>query len=201
MSNYRRRISMYSIRQEQVNNTARHRRRMNGMNENFYEALAGWRWEQNESPHQLLTSDEGPELYSSDDEGPQLLTPENVQGPPQFASEVQGGVVEYHDFKVDVPVSLHILITNSRLDVWCDVTEYKFKEPKCFICLSDFKNFDIVRVLDCDHKYCNGCIDRWLSTCHTCPVCKFDLNYRSVVQQSSGHPYNWGIESEAEEVD
>ncbi|XP_058763788.1 E3 ubiquitin-protein ligase ATL6-like [Vicia villosa] len=47
----------------------------------------------------------------------------------------------------------------------------------CAVCLSDFNDNDSVRVLPrCDHFFHPPCIDAWLSTHATCPVCRNNLN-------------------------
>ncbi|KAL5709048.1 RING-type E3 ubiquitin transferase [Ranunculus cassubicifolius] len=43
----------------------------------------------------------------------------------------------------------------------------------CSICLSDYKNSDILRLLpECGHLFHFGCIDPWLRMHPTCPVCR-----------------------------
>lgn len=47
----------------------------------------------------------------------------------------------------------------------------------CAVCLADFDDNDTVRVLPpCNHIFHPPCIDAWLSTHHTCPVCRSNLN-------------------------
>lgn len=43
----------------------------------------------------------------------------------------------------------------------------------CSICLADYKNTDMVRVLpDCNHLFHDKCVDPWLMIHPTCPVCR-----------------------------
>ncbi|KAK4414793.1 RING-H2 finger protein ATL70 [Sesamum alatum] len=43
----------------------------------------------------------------------------------------------------------------------------------CSICLADYKNSDMLRVLpDCGHLFHQKCVDPWLRLHPTCPVCR-----------------------------
>jgi len=42
----------------------------------------------------------------------------------------------------------------------------------CTICISDCESGEILRKLNCGHKFHRDCIDTWLETNITCPVCK-----------------------------
>ncbi|KAK7278750.1 hypothetical protein RJT34_23786 [Clitoria ternatea] len=43
----------------------------------------------------------------------------------------------------------------------------------CSICLGDYKNSDLLRVLpDCEHLFHLKCIDPWLRLHPTCPLCR-----------------------------
>mmetsp|Transcript_22084 Transcript_22084/g.61303 ORF Transcript_22084/g.61303 Transcript_22084/m.61303 type:complete len:274 (+) Transcript_22084:3-824(+) len=46
---------------------------------------------------------------------------------------------------------------------------------KCCICMSDYEEGDTIRTLPCLHCYHAGCIDPWLETNRTCPVCKHEV--------------------------
>lgn len=43
------------------------------------------------------------------------------------------------------------------------------------MCIGEFEDADIVRVLPCAHEFHKTCVDPWLSSHHTCPLCKFDI--------------------------
>ncbi|KAM7253894.1 hypothetical protein ACFE04_031576 [Oxalis oulophora] len=48
---------------------------------------------------------------------------------------------------------------------------------ECAICLGDFKDDDILRLLTvCYHVFHQECIDLWLESHKTCPVCRGDLD-------------------------
>jgi hypothetical protein len=48
----------------------------------------------------------------------------------------------------------------------------------CIICSSNFRKGEIVRCLPCLHWYHKDCVDRWLATNMSCPVCKTVLPTR-----------------------
>lgn len=42
----------------------------------------------------------------------------------------------------------------------------------CTVCMEEFKRGEEQRTLPCFHRFHAGCIDRWLRTNGTCPICK-----------------------------
>ena len=69
----------------------------------------------------------------------------------------------------------------------CDVEEggevdaLKEQEPKestieCVVCLAEFSEDEMVKKLPpCGHWFHPDCIDKWLTTQSTCPVCRLDM--------------------------
>ena len=53
---------------------------------------------------------------------------------------------------------------------------------ECNICLVDFKDGDMVKMLQCLHTYHNKCIDEWLAKKCVCPDCKFNLRVLDIQQ-------------------
>uniref|UniRef100_A0A0D9XVP0 RING-type domain-containing protein n=1 Tax=Leersia perrieri TaxID=77586 RepID=A0A0D9XVP0_9ORYZ len=48
-----------------------------------------------------------------------------------------------------------------------------WKEATCPVCLSDFADGEVVRLLpECLHYFHAACIDEWLRTRATCPLCR-----------------------------
>jgi hypothetical protein len=45
----------------------------------------------------------------------------------------------------------------------------------CAVCTDQFKENDIVSDLPCKHLFHPGCLEPWLITNNTCPVCRYDL--------------------------
>lgn len=51
------------------------------------------------------------------------------------------------------------------------------KHKTCPICLDNFDKESQLRILNCDHSFHQGCIDKWLTDCdYKCPVCRDDSN-------------------------
>jgi hypothetical protein len=46
------------------------------------------------------------------------------------------------------------------------------KQMRCPICLDDFIEGDSLKTMPCMHIYHSKCIDRWLATDNSCPICK-----------------------------
>lgn len=47
--------------------------------------------------------------------------------------------------------------------------------PACAVCLEDFKDGDLLRILPCKHELHQACVDPWLAEHSTCPLCKRDI--------------------------
>jgi hypothetical protein len=61
-----------------------------------------------------------------------------------------------------------------RLQV-IEFRNFKVSE-KCSICIEDFKNYEKVVKLRCEHWYHESCIKEWLSRKKICAVCKKEVN-------------------------
>ncbi|CAI5471906.1 unnamed protein product [Closterium sp. Yama58-4] len=65
-----------------------------------------------------------------------------------------------------VPLEVGYLSTRERL----------LSSSECTVCLSDFNEGELIRFLwPCEHQFHVTCIDHWLATKTTCPVCRTDL--------------------------
>jgi len=53
-----------------------------------------------------------------------------------------------------------------------DVSE----EDKCSVCLGEYEKGESLKTLPCFHKFHVDCIDPWLDTHNTCPVCKYKID-------------------------
>jgi hypothetical protein len=45
----------------------------------------------------------------------------------------------------------------------------------CAVCIEAYKATDVVRLLPCRHEFHKVCVDPWLLTHRTCPMCKMDI--------------------------
>ena len=48
------------------------------------------------------------------------------------------------------------------------------KTETCPICLED-NTSSVRKINDCGHRFCAPCIEKWLSSHKTCPICKIEL--------------------------
>ena len=58
--------------------------------------------------------------------------------------------------------------------LYVDVNDKKYES--CIICTEEFKNTDIVAVLNCDHIYHPKCIKEWCNRNASCPLCKAEIS-------------------------
>lgn len=42
----------------------------------------------------------------------------------------------------------------------------------CVVCISDFADSDLLRLLPCGHKFHVKCVDKWLHRSTSCPICR-----------------------------
>ena len=64
-----------------------------------------------------------------------------------------------------------------------DVNKLDPEKKNCVICLEDFKNGDKATVLPCIHLFHTTCIQNWLKTQNSCPICKFKLTGENINSQ------------------
>lgn len=46
----------------------------------------------------------------------------------------------------------------------------------CVVCMSDFETRQTLRVLPCSHEFHARCVDKWLKSNRTCPICRADAS-------------------------
>ncbi|KAJ8025667.1 E3 ubiquitin-protein ligase RNF38 [Holothuria leucospilota] len=46
----------------------------------------------------------------------------------------------------------------------------------CVVCMSDFEIKQLLRVLPCSHEFHARCVDKWLKSNRTCPICRADAS-------------------------
>jgi len=79
-----------------------------------------------------------------------------------------------------------------------DVNKEKYKE--CSVCLEDYTEENILRILKCEHGFHVDCIDKWLTECdYKCPVCRDDSN-EHCHQEEDGTELNTVTNEHVEDV-
>jgi hypothetical protein len=90
----------------------------------------------------------------------------------------------HSDFDALLALDQHNIVPQSRVtpaEVLAQLPTYPFQcrsgaaPIECPVCLELLKADEMVRALPCCHSFHIQCIDPWLATNHTCPVCKHDL--------------------------
>jgi hypothetical protein len=61
-----------------------------------------------------------------------------------------------------------------------DIKKLDNDKKNCVICMEDFKNGDKTTNLPCLHMFHTNCIQSWLKTQNTCPICKFKLTVDNI---------------------
>ncbi|KAK1325449.1 E3 ubiquitin-protein ligase AIP2 [Acorus calamus] len=50
------------------------------------------------------------------------------------------------------------------------------ESAQCYICLVEYEERDLMRILPCHHEFHRTCIDKWLKEFHrVCPLCRGDV--------------------------
>ncbi|XP_064811522.1 RING finger protein 44 isoform X2 [Oncorhynchus masou masou] len=49
---------------------------------------------------------------------------------------------------------------------------HQSEQTLCVVCFSDFECRQLLRVLPCNHEFHAKCVDKWLKTNRTCPICR-----------------------------
>lgn len=57
------------------------------------------------------------------------------------------------------------------------------EQRSCTVCMDDFRAGDEQRTLPCFHRFHKECIDRWLRTNGTCPICKHPVDARDATAE------------------
>jgi len=90
---------------------------------------------------------------------------------------------EIEDFEemmdVEVKTILQDVNKGTELEVY-----YGENNLYCSICCDDISNSQIVRKINCSHKFHYKCIDEWLETNTKCPICRYDIeNYSREINE------------------
>ena len=68
---------------------------------------------------------------------------------------------------------------------------------QCPICLESLLP-ETQKITKCQHTFCGSCLNKWLETNHTCPMCRTEVNDPDVKQnnldsQQYIYTYHWAI--------
>ncbi|KAL8613112.1 hypothetical protein ACOMHN_035053 [Nucella lapillus] len=55
-----------------------------------------------------------------------------------------------------------------------EVRRNDMDQTSCVVCMCDFESRQLLRILPCLHEFHAKCVDKWLKTNRTCPVCRAD---------------------------
>ncbi|GLH01139.1 E3 ubiquitin-protein ligase RNF181 homolog [Gryllus bimaculatus] len=55
-----------------------------------------------------------------------------------------------------------------------NVDSHQSEQTSCVVCMCDFESRQLLRVLPCAHEFHAKCVDKWLKTNRTCPICRGD---------------------------
>ncbi|GFP86204.1 E3 ubiquitin-protein ligase ring1 [Phtheirospermum japonicum] len=53
--------------------------------------------------------------------------------------------------------------------------EIEGDDQHCVICLEDWEIGEKVKEMPCKHRFCKGCIEKWLRAHGSCPVCRYEM--------------------------
>ncbi|KAG0049054.1 hypothetical protein BGZ89_004359 [Linnemannia elongata] len=62
------------------------------------------------------------------------------------------------------------------------------EEATCAICLGDYNPDETIRFLPCQHHFHLECVDQWLATDKSCPLCKHDIDKPMDIHNSRRSP-------------
>ena len=65
--------------------------------------------------------------------------------------------------------------TNTNNDDDNDNTDENNDDVSCRICLLEYEEGDVLRLLPCFHKYHKDCVDKWFKMGDKCPICKTSI--------------------------
>uniref|UniRef100_A0A8C1GNW7 Ring finger protein 44 n=1 Tax=Cyprinus carpio TaxID=7962 RepID=A0A8C1GNW7_CYPCA len=57
-----------------------------------------------------------------------------------------------------------------------NLENHQSEQTLCVVCFCDFESRQLLRVLPCNHEFHAKCVDKWLKTNRTCPICRADAS-------------------------
>ena len=60
----------------------------------------------------------------------------------------------------------------------------------CAVCCMKFSEKELHRTLPCNHSFHAACVDVWILRSSTCPICRYQLNERGIINDiNEGMPF------------
>ncbi|XP_065072022.1 E3 ubiquitin-protein ligase RNF38-like [Rhopilema esculentum] len=56
--------------------------------------------------------------------------------------------------------------------IYEDDSKFSSEHMRCVVCLCDFEKSENLRILPCAHEFHSKCVDKWLKSNPTCPICR-----------------------------
>ncbi|KAH3877298.1 hypothetical protein DPMN_001161 [Dreissena polymorpha] len=53
------------------------------------------------------------------------------------------------------------------------------ESSECNICMAEYEEGEILKILPCFHSFHSMCIDKWISKNATCPICRVEVSLKS----------------------
>ena len=109
-----------------------------------------------------------------------LMTPSTSRSDPPSTQD--DGVAQASSEPSNIPYSnclIGIIKPRvSNLDAYTNVTKSTERDSQdtCTICLTNFNSGDLMRVLQCFHKFHKSCIENWAKNDQSCPLCRLGIN-------------------------
>ena len=72
-------------------------------------------------------------------------------------------------------INIEDKLISDKLNEKSKIYLYQTLNNECSICLKSFIFNDIIRELDCNHKFHILCIDKWFEKNISCPNCRYNL--------------------------
>ena len=54
----------------------------------------------------------------------------------------------------------------------------------CSICMDEYKNEDVISILNCNHKFHKKCVDKWLYRNLSCPICRQNIMIEESIENT-----------------
>ncbi len=102
-----------------------------------------------------------------------LSQPRNINLP-RITNRNQVPIFEFYNLEDYEPPDLSVRDLNANTSISIYLRGNNTPE-RCSICYDNLRSFQIVRELNCGHKFHQKCVDKWFENKDTCPLCRYCL--------------------------